>query len=220
MCSGADGLRSEHDGNKLEVSLRFSNFCCTAPTLYLQTSARKQTSNPSIGRAISRTVIYTLLDDHQNTMKFLVRSSIPCRALLPFCLRSVSLLPTSQSIFQISSRQRCITTTTNTPSETEHPALTPVSASLSSNNAATSYSIEHFEPLSYHVHRTPSQQLPVYQLAKAGGNKHLTRLRKISGSVEDLKDDLRIALGLAEKDIVINNVNRHIVIKVCIMDHF
>ncbi|CAF9917460.1 MAG: hypothetical protein GOMPHAMPRED_001270 [Gomphillus americanus] len=89
----------------------------------------------------------------------------------------------------------------------------PVSASSSSNNAATSNSTEDFEPLSYHVHRTPSQQLPVYHLAKAGGNKHLTRIRKISGSVEDLKDDLRTALGLAEKDIVINNVNRHIVIK-------
>ena len=69
-------------------------------------------------------------------------------------------------------------------------------------------------PLSYHVHRTASQQLPVYHLAKRGGNLHQTRVRKIDGDIKALRDDLRRALGLKEEHIVINHLTRHIIIKV------
>lgn len=69
-------------------------------------------------------------------------------------------------------------------------------------------------PLSYHVHRTASQQLPVYHLAKRGGNLHQTRVRKIEGDIEALRDDLQRALGLKEEQIIINQLTRHIIIKV------
>ncbi len=68
--------------------------------------------------------------------------------------------------------------------------------------------------LPYHVHRTASQQLPVYQLSKRGGNLRQTRIRKIDGDVIKLRNDMQKALGLMEDLIVINPVTRHILIKV------
>lgn len=70
------------------------------------------------------------------------------------------------------------------------------------------------QPLSYHVHRTASQQLPVYHLAKRGGNLHQTRVRKIDGNIADLRNDLQRALGLKEEHITINQLTKHIIIKV------
>ncbi|KAI4091802.1 MAG: hypothetical protein LQ344_003906 [Seirophora lacunosa] len=69
------------------------------------------------------------------------------------------------------------------------------------------------EPLPYHVHRTPSQQLPVYQLAKRGGNLLLTRLRKIDGDITKLKLHLQQALDLRPEEISVNQLTRHIHIK-------
>ncbi|MCJ1387929.1 hypothetical protein MMC18_000772 [Xylographa bjoerkii] len=67
--------------------------------------------------------------------------------------------------------------------------------------------------LSYHVHRTASKQLPVYHLAKRGGNLHQTRIRKIDGSINDLRNELQLALRLKDEHIVINQITRHIIIK-------
>lgn len=73
------------------------------------------------------------------------------------------------------------------------------------------------KPLPYHVHRTPSQQLPVYHLAKGGGgNLHLTKIRKIDGDIKALRNDLQQALGLKDEHIAVNQLTRHIMIKVSI----
>ena len=69
-------------------------------------------------------------------------------------------------------------------------------------------------PLAYYVHRTASQQLPIYHLAKRGGNLRQTRIRKIDGNLMELKKDLRHALGLKEEQIAINSLTKHIIIKV------
>ncbi|MCJ1325620.1 hypothetical protein MMC10_002283 [Thelotrema lepadinum] len=70
-----------------------------------------------------------------------------------------------------------------------------------------------FEPLTYHIHRTPSQQLPVYQHAKGGGNKRQTRIRGVEGSREDLARDLCAALKVEEADIRVEGLGGLIVIK-------
>ncbi|MCJ1253956.1 hypothetical protein MMC24_001770 [Lignoscripta atroalba] len=70
------------------------------------------------------------------------------------------------------------------------------------------------QPLPYHVHRTASKELPVYHLAKRGGNLHQTRIRKIEGNIMDLRKDIQQALGLNEEHIVVNQLTRHIIIKV------
>ena len=68
--------------------------------------------------------------------------------------------------------------------------------------------------LPYHIHRTPSQQLPVYKLAKRGGSLKQTRLRKVEGDVKALRGDLMTALGLEEGEVKINQLTGHILIKV------
>jgi large subunit ribosomal protein L49 len=55
--------------------------------------------------------------------------------------------------------------------------------------------------------------LPIYTLRKAGGNKPVTRVKKIDGKSEILRDELRELLGLAEKEVVINRTTGHIMIK-------
>jgi large subunit ribosomal protein L49 len=52
-------------------------------------------------------------------------------------------------------------------------------------------------------------------MAKRGGNMKLTKLRRIEGDVTALRNDLREALGLEEKEVTINQLTRHIIVKVC-----
>ncbi|KKA21315.1 Mitochondrial large ribosomal subunit L49 [Rasamsonia emersonii CBS 393.64] len=76
--------------------------------------------------------------------------------------------------------------------------------------------------LPYFVRRTPSNQLPVYLVTKAGGTKQLTKIQKTEGDVEALRTDLARALGLesgepgAKKspDVTVNRLNGHIIVKV------
>lgn len=86
------------------------------------------------------------------------------------------------------------TTTTTTPPTPSEPSSTRT------------------EP--YHVTRTPSHQLPIYLLAKRGGNLHQTRVKKIEGDIAALRRELQLALVIAEEDIKINQLTRHIIIKV------
>lgn len=67
--------------------------------------------------------------------------------------------------------------------------------------------------LAYFVTRTPSNELPIYTLRKRGGNMRLTRVKKIDGKPEVLRDELKELLGLEEKDAVINRVTGHVVLK-------
>ena len=69
-------------------------------------------------------------------------------------------------------------------------------------------------PLPYHVHRTPSQHLPVYHLRKNGGNLHQTLIRKVSGESNALRKELVRELKIPNDKIKVNNVNGHVVIKV------
>ena len=68
--------------------------------------------------------------------------------------------------------------------------------------------------LPYYIHRTASQQLPIYKLAKRGGNLRQTRLRKVEGDLARLRSDLQDALSLESEHIKINPLTKHIIIKV------
>ncbi|KAK4549119.1 hypothetical protein LTR36_007575 [Oleoguttula mirabilis] len=67
--------------------------------------------------------------------------------------------------------------------------------------------------LPYFVTRTPSNELPIYTLRKRGGNLKMTRVKKVDGKVDTLRDELRGVLGLQEKDCQVNPVTRHVVLK-------
>jgi large subunit ribosomal protein L49 len=66
----------------------------------------------------------------------------------------------------------------------------------------------------YRITRTPSNNYPVYTLAKRGGNMKLTKLRRIEGDVNVLRDDLQQALGMDQKEVVINQLTKQIIVKV------
>jgi Mitochondrial large subunit ribosomal protein (Img2) len=68
--------------------------------------------------------------------------------------------------------------------------------------------------LLYRVERTPSSNLPIYVYSKSGGTRKETKLRKIEGDIDTLRVQLRDALKVEDKDIVINRLTQHIVIKV------
>ncbi|EME40148.1 hypothetical protein DOTSEDRAFT_28054 [Dothistroma septosporum NZE10] len=67
--------------------------------------------------------------------------------------------------------------------------------------------------LPYFVTRSANNELPIYTLRKRGGNLKMTRVKKVDGDRMKLRDALRIALGVGEKDCVINSVTGHIMIK-------
>ena len=67
--------------------------------------------------------------------------------------------------------------------------------------------------LAYFVTRTPSQQLPIYLEKKRGGNLLRTKLRKIDGDKEVLRQALEEELVLSPKDCAINPITGHIVMK-------
>jgi large subunit ribosomal protein L49 len=71
------------------------------------------------------------------------------------------------------------------------------------------------KPKPYRITLTPSKNLPVYTLAKRGGNMKLTKVRRIEGDVTALRNDLRAALELDEKEVTINQLTRQIIVKVC-----
>jgi large subunit ribosomal protein L49 len=83
------------------------------------------------------------------------------------------------------------------------PATTPIATSASG-----------LQSLPYAVSRTPTQGLPVYQLAKSGGNLKLTKVRKLSGDIEILRKELEETLTPKPQYVQINPLTNHIMIKV------
>ncbi|TKX24632.1 54S ribosomal protein img2 [Elsinoe australis] len=67
--------------------------------------------------------------------------------------------------------------------------------------------------LPYFVTRTPSNELPIYHFHKAGGNKKLTRIRRIDGNVEALRNEVQNHLQLKREDCVINQLTKQVVVK-------
>jgi large subunit ribosomal protein L49 len=96
---------------------------------------------------------------------------------------------------------------TNTASLPEDPSAFATTTKTTSSQSSPSPRLSSIpRPLPYAISRTPSQQLPIYQLSKSGGNKHLTRIRKIEGDLSQLKTDIRAALGV--EDYVIDRMGR------------
>ncbi|OAL46246.1 hypothetical protein IQ07DRAFT_575280 [Pyrenochaeta sp. DS3sAY3a] len=68
-------------------------------------------------------------------------------------------------------------------------------------------------PPQYHVSRSANKNLPVYTDTKRGGNLHLTTVRKITGDLAALRDELRVHLNKPEAEVTINSLTGHVVIK-------
>lgn len=68
-------------------------------------------------------------------------------------------------------------------------------------------------PPLYHVARSKSKNLPVYTDYKRGGNLHLTTVRKITGDLQPLRDELQSWLQRKDADVTINALTRTVVVK-------
>ena len=72
---------------------------------------------------------------------------------------------------------------------------------------------ESLQILPYHINRTKAQGLPIYEITK-GGNKRLTRIRRIVGDIKILKRDIQTALQVPDEHIKINYLTKTIIVKV------
>jgi large subunit ribosomal protein L49 len=68
-------------------------------------------------------------------------------------------------------------------------------------------------PPKYVVSRSANKNLPIYTDYKRGGNLHLTTIRKITGDVSALRDELRVFLNKKNEEVKINSVTQHVVVK-------
>lgn len=77
--------------------------------------------------------------------------------------------------------------------------------------------------LPFHIGRTKTNNLAIYEHVKAGGSKHITQIRKLSGDLTELQKALRTALqlpdfvvdgkGRKKEPVAINPLTQHIIIK-------
>ncbi|KAK4226290.1 mitochondrial large subunit ribosomal protein-domain-containing protein [Podospora fimiseda] len=89
--------------------------------------------------------------------------------------------------------------TTETPASPEAP------------NATTSQTKPQ-TPRNFTIGRTPSENYAIYQLAKRGGNKLLTVVKKVEGDKLSFKQSLAKGLGINVTDVIVNNLTGHIVV--------
>jgi large subunit ribosomal protein L49 len=128
-------------------------------------------------------------------------------------------LPRASTIHHFFSASASTSSTSTSPlinsSSASIPIPPPTSPQAEETLAHTTSTSKPTSPiLRYRVNRTPSSNLPVYLLGKRGGNLKQTKLRKIEGDINTLRIELRDELKLNDKDIVINQVTKHIMIRV------
>ena len=117
------------------------------------------------------------------------------------------------ALLRASTLQRFLSSATSSESPS---SISSTSSSFlqSTTSAPASIKKPRSPPLPYRVVRTPSSKLPIYVHAKSGGTRKETKLRKIEGDIDTLRAQLRDALNVNDKDININRLTNHIIIKV------
>jgi large subunit ribosomal protein L49 len=122
-----------------------------------------------------------------------------------------------------------------TPADSRAADLTATEAITEADSAQPSASTSSDEPLSsqqnastkksisrgpvpnakYHVARSSRRNLPIYTDYKRGGNLHITTVRKVSGDLAALRDELREHLKKKMEEVRINDLTKHVIVKVC-----
>ncbi|KAK4187628.1 mitochondrial large subunit ribosomal protein-domain-containing protein [Podospora australis] len=117
-------------------------------------------------------------------------ASLPTRCLLQ---------PQSSSI--LSNSRRFLSTETTTQSTPE-----PVPSQSPETSAAPE---ARRQALPFSVGRTPSKNYSIYELAKRGGNKKLTTIKKVVGNPEAFKEYLARGLKVSPNDVKLNSLTGH-----------
>ncbi|KAK4034248.1 mitochondrial large subunit ribosomal protein-domain-containing protein [Parachaetomium inaequale] len=136
--------------------------------------------------------------------KTLLRA-LPAPSRLALAQASVPSITLARHYSTPSEPQSTTTTTTTTTTTATSPPPPPTTTSASPTQPPQ-------KQTAYHVRRTPSNQLAVYHLAKRGGNKKLTSIKKVEGDRARFRAALARDLGVAEKGVVVNNLTGHVII--------
>ncbi|KAK4120533.1 hypothetical protein N657DRAFT_649032 [Parathielavia appendiculata] len=158
----------------------------------------------------------------------------PATVVRPFTA-PMRLLTAQSTPATLLTRRYLATTSTQTPSPSE-PLVTPTPTTQPPSEASSASTSPQFQnqqqpqlqqhqtcqprkqPLPYRVSRTPSNNLAVYELAKRGGNKLLTTIKKVEGDRAAFRTELARGLGLAEVDdkgrktVVVNTLTGHVIV--------
>lgn len=143
------------------------------------------------------------------------------RSIRPFTKAPSASFIQTPTRFVLPIRVRSFVTATI---ETDPPSSTsteeessPLSSSSFETTTAASSTFTTPTPprqLPYFVERNPFNNFGVYQQKKRGGNLKVTLLKKGVGDLVALKNDLIDALQLRAEEVSINNVTKHIMLKV------
>ncbi|KAI1822482.1 mitochondrial large subunit ribosomal protein-domain-containing protein [Xylaria intraflava] len=136
------------------------------------------------------------------------------RTLRP-AVRATSLVATpirSNRFFGPAAIRMLTNTTEATPDSTTTTEPTTNTAPTETPTETTTETIARPQ-LPYFVGRNTLNNLGVYQKNKRGGNLRLTILKNGEGDLPALRKDIRDALQLEDKDIFINSVTKHVMIK-------
>lgn len=158
-----------------------------------------------------RTVLWHVLSGSQcpkSSSTLASRSESSARGVLSAHSQAhCSLASQNPSVISQSSRYlhgHLITPQTSTSASTIDPAT-------ATTTATTTIVTPPKQP--YHVHRTGTHNLPVYQSSKAGGSLKQTSIRKISGNPTRLAGELLSQLQPRPLEVKVNPTNGHVVIK-------
>ena len=77
---------------------------------------------------------------------------------------------------------------------------------------ATQPQIPHSPP-TYHVARSANKNLPIYTDYKRGGNLHLTTVRKVTGDLHALREELKTWLAKKDEHVTVNALTQHVIVK-------
>ncbi|KAK5942790.1 54S ribosomal protein img2, mitochondrial [Knufia obscura] len=96
-------------------------------------------------------------------------------------------------------------------------------AALLAQEMLTTTSTTTASELPFHIGRTKTKNLAVYETVKAGGSKHITQIRRLSGDLEALQGMLRGVLKLPEwvvdgkgrkkEPVAINPLTGHVIVR-------
>ncbi|EEP82586.1 conserved hypothetical protein [Uncinocarpus reesii 1704] len=158
---------------------------------------------------------------HARSSSFISSCQCSRAPLLQFYTQSASIQsprprPSSPLLSLRSQQSRSITTRITKPFSKSKSTLKDTTASQSLSAEDTAHPpVLPLTNLPYFIRRTPSNQLPVYLVTKAGGTRQETKLQKTEGDVDALRNDLIKALGMEQNpnDVVINRLNGHVIVK-------
>lgn len=131
----------------------------------------------------------------------------PPQGLLRFCTHARLRVEGVSSDLLIPAERRLVAHVT------EGQVHAPSKASSSATSSTGTHLAAPDEP--YFVRRTHTKNLPVFHQTKSGGNLRQTKIKKIEGDIVKLQHQLQEELQLDPKDVAINYLTRHIIIKVC-----